>query len=62
MHAEHETPPATGRPPRAPQEELADLRFTWEICRRALPWDAQPEQYDRLRRIAGMVWWSLERR
>jgi hypothetical protein len=62
MHAEHETPPATGRPSRAPQEDLDELLFTLEICRRALPWDAHPAQYDRLRRISGMVRWSLERR
>lgn len=42
-------------------EELEELLFTLEICRRALPWDAHPEHYDRLRRIEGMVRWSLER-
>jgi hypothetical protein len=57
-----ESPPVTGTPPRAPQADLDDLRFTLEICRRALPWDAHPEHYDRLRRIEGMVRWSLERR
>ena len=48
--------------PRSPQDELDELLFTLEICRRALPWNAHPEHYDRLRRIEGMVRWSLERR
>ncbi|MEI7645548.1 MAG: hypothetical protein WCJ55_14840 [Chloroflexales bacterium] len=41
---------------------MDDLLFTLDICRRALPWDAHPDHFDRLRRIAGMVRWSLEQR
>lgn len=41
--------------------ELEALLFTLEICRRALGWDAHPDHFDRLRRIEGMVRWSLER-
>jgi hypothetical protein len=52
--------PALPRRPAA--EELEELLFTLEICRRALPWDAHPEHYDRLRRIESMVRWSLEQR
>lgn len=48
--------------PRSPQDDLDELLFTLEICRRALPWNAHPEHYERLRRIEGMVRWSLERR
>lgn len=49
--------------PRRPAEEvLEELLFTLELCRRALPWDAHPEHYDRLRRIEGMVHWCLEGR
>lgn len=51
--------PALAQRPAA--EELEELLFTLEICRRALPWDAPPEHYDRLRRIEGMVARSLER-
>jgi hypothetical protein len=52
--------PALPRHPAA--EELEDVRFTREICHRALPWEAPPEHDDRLRRIEGIVRWSLERR
>lgn len=62
MPPTRETPPVTVTPPRAPQADLDELLFTLEICRRALPWDAHPEHFDRLRRIEGMVRWSLERR
>ena len=49
--------------PRRPVgEELEELLFTLEICRRALPWDAHPEHYDRLRRIEGIIAKSLEQR
>jgi hypothetical protein len=49
--------------PRRPvEEELEELLFTLEICRRALAWDAHPAHYERLRRIEGMVRWSLEQR
>jgi hypothetical protein len=50
----------SGSRTRDPQVALEELLFTLEICRRALPWDAHPEHYDRLRRIEGMVRWSLE--
>jgi hypothetical protein len=54
-----EAPPLASRPhDRA--ADLEDLVFTLDICRRALPWDAHPEHFDRLRRIEGMVRWSLE--
>jgi hypothetical protein len=46
---------------RKAEVELEELLFTLEICRRALGWDAHPEHFDRLRRIEGMVRWSLER-
>jgi len=46
----------------AGKQELEDLRFTLEICRRALPWDAHPDHYDRLKQIEGMVRWCLSRR
>lgn len=49
-------------PRRPAAEELEELLFTLEICRRALPWDAHPAHDDRLRRIAGMVRGSLEQR
>jgi hypothetical protein len=62
MQPTRETPAVTGTPQRVPQAELDELLFTLEICRRALPWDAHPEHFDRLRRIEGMVRWSLERR
>jgi hypothetical protein len=51
-----------GTAPKEPGVELEELLFTLEICRRALPWDAHPEHYERLRRIEGMVRWSLEGR
>jgi hypothetical protein len=44
------------------ERDLEELLFTLEICRRALGWEAHPEHFDRLRRIEGMVRWSLERR
>jgi hypothetical protein len=66
MHGERELEAGAGEPrvarPRVPEEELDELLFTLEICRRALPWDAHPEHYDRLRRSEGMVARSLERR
>jgi hypothetical protein len=46
---------------RTAEVELEELLFTLELCRRALGWDAHPEHFDRLRRIEGMVRWSLER-
>jgi hypothetical protein len=53
--------PPSPRMRRSPaQEALDELLFTLDICRRALPWDAHPEHYDRLRRIEGMVRGSLE--
>ncbi|NTW97579.1 MAG: hypothetical protein HGB28_07145 [Oscillochloris sp.] len=48
--------------PRDPQADLEELLFTLEICRRALPWDAHPEHFDRLRRIESLVRWGFERR
>jgi hypothetical protein len=55
-------PPQPGiRAPRAPQADLEELRFTLEICRRALPWDAHPAHFDRLRRIESLVRWEFER-
>ncbi len=54
-----EAPPLASRP-RDRAADLEELLFTLEICRRALPWDTHPEHYDRLRRIEGMVRWSLE--
>lgn len=66
MGSERDAPGRGVRVPALPQrpagEELEELLFTLEICRRALPWDAHPEHYDRLRRIEGMVRWSLEQR
>jgi hypothetical protein len=62
MPPTHEPAPGTGTPPQAPQADLDELLFTLEICRRALPWDAHPEHFERLRRIAGMVRERLERR
>lgn len=64
MGAAHKAPGGeaspSARPPRDPQVDLEELLFTLEICRRALPWDAHPEHVERLRRIEGMVRWSLE--
>jgi hypothetical protein len=54
-----EAPPLASRP-RDRAADLEELVFTLDICRRALPWDAHPEHFDRLRRIEGMVRWSLE--
>lgn len=66
MPPERERPPsarpAHALPPRDPQVDLEDLLFTLEICRRALPWDAHPEHFDRLRRIESLVRWGFERR
>lgn len=66
MAAEREDrPEASSRPRPAvpdPAVELEELLCTLEICRRALGWDAHPEHVERLRRIEGMVRWSLERR
>lgn len=66
MGSERDTQERGARVPALPRrqvgEELEELLFTLEICRRALPWDAHPEHYDRLRRIEGMVARSLERR
>jgi hypothetical protein len=57
------TPPAGRVLPRHDQQaDLEELLFTLEICRRALPWDAHPEHFDRLRRIESLVRWGLERR
>lgn len=57
------TPAAGGTlPQRNPQADLEELLFTLEICRRALPWDAHPEHFDRLRRIESLVRWGFERR
>ncbi|NTU85658.1 MAG: hypothetical protein HGA45_41035 [Chloroflexales bacterium] len=55
-------PCAPARPWRDPQGDLEELLFTLEICRRALPWDAHPEHFDRLRRIESLVRWGFERR
>jgi hypothetical protein len=64
MDAAHKAPAGeaslSARPPRDPQVDLEELLFTLEICRRALPWDAHHAHFDRLRRIEGMVRWSLE--
>lgn len=66
MDAERNTPRdggTTQRPPHgaAPEADALDDRlFTLDICRRALPWDAHPDHFDRLRRIEGMVRGSLE--
>lgn len=46
--------------PRDREADLEELLFTLEICRRALPWDAHPEHFERLRRIEGMVRWCRE--
>ena len=66
MDPERETPatPPPGRVllRRDPQADLEELLFTLEICRRALPWDAHPEHFDRLRRIESLVRWGFERR
>jgi hypothetical protein len=56
-------PPHPGsRTAHEPQADLEELLFTLEICRRALPWDAHPEHFDRLRRIESLVRWGFERR
>lgn len=56
-------PPQSGsRAAHEPQADLEELLFTLEICRRALPWDAHPEHFDRLRRIESLVRWGFERR
>lgn len=66
MASERKEPatPAAGRPlpQRNPQADLEELLFTLEICRCALRWDAHPEHFDRLRRIASLVRWGFERR
>ncbi|MBX0331354.1 hypothetical protein K2Z83_27255 [Oscillochloris sp. ZM17-4] len=66
MHPEPEHPaapqPRHGLPQRDPQVDLEELLFTLDICRRALPWDAHPEHFDRLRRIESLVRWGFERR
>ncbi len=57
-----EQPPRPTTPVLNPAAELEELLFTLEICRRALGREAHPEHFERLRRIEGMVRWSLERR
>jgi hypothetical protein len=54
-------PPASGVPDDL-GTELTTLLFTLDVCRRALPGDTHPEHFERLRRIEGMVRWSLEQR
>ena len=46
--------------PQNRRDELEELLFTLEVCRRLLPWDAHPEHIVRLRRIEGMVRWRWE--
>ena len=66
MGAAHKEPGGEARPlasrPHDRETDLEELLLTLAICRRALPWDAHQAHFDRLRRIEGMVRWSLERR